>query len=128
MPLFVVKMIKWRIFLIEILIRSKEKNFNTNFLKIQQKVENAKENSYKFETKLIVEAANGPTTMDGEKILLDKGAHFLPDVLCNGGGVTVSYFEWVKNLDHARPGRMYRKWEEKAKKNLLEIVSDATGV
>ena len=60
--------------------------------------------------------------------MLKKGAHFLPDVLCNGGGVTVSYFEWVKNLDHARPGRMYRKWEEKSKKNILEIVSDATGV
>ena len=59
---------------------------------------------------------------------MKKGVQFLPDVLCNGGGVTVSYFEWIKNLDHARPGRMYRKWEEKTKKNMLEIVADGTGI
>lgn len=45
-----------------------------------------------------------------KKILLAKGAKFLPDVLCNAGGVAVSYFEWLKNMDHVRPGRMQRKW------------------
>lgn len=67
-------------------------------------------NADKFKAKLIVEAANGPTTLEGEEILLKKGVQFLPDILCNAGGVTVSYFEWLKNLDHVRPGRMTRKW------------------
>lgn len=49
-------------------------------------------NANKFQAKLIVEAANGPTTMEGEEILIKKGVQFLPDILCNAGGVTVSYF------------------------------------
>jgi glutamate dehydrogenase (NAD(P)+) len=75
-----------------------------------------------------VEAANGPTTLEGEKILIDRGIHFLPDILCNAGGVTVSYFEWLKNLDHVRPGRMQRKWEEKTKENLLDVIQKATNI
>lgn len=66
-------------------------------------------NANKFNCKLIIEAANGPTTRAGEEILLKKGVQFLPDVLCNGGGVTVSYFEWLKNLEHVRWGRLLRK-------------------
>jgi glutamate dehydrogenase (NAD(P)+) len=85
-------------------------------------------NAHRFETKLIVEAANGPTTMEGERVLINKGIQFLPDILCNAGGVTVSYFEWLKNLDHVRPGRMQRKWEEKTKKNLLDVIVKATGL
>lgn len=46
----------------------------------------------------------------------------------NAGGVTVSYFEWLKNLDHMRPGRLTRKWEEKSKLNLLSVISDITGL
>lgn len=69
-----------------------------------------KDNAHRFQAKLIVEAANGPTTMEGEDILKKKGVQFLPDILCNAGGVTVSYFEWLKNLEHVRPGRMNRKW------------------
>lgn len=75
-----------------------------------------------------MEAANGPTTLEAEEIMLAKGHQFLPDVLCNAGGVTVSYFEWLKNLDHVRPGRMTRKWEEKSKLNLLTVISKATGI
>lgn len=48
-------------------------------------------NAHQFECKLVVEAANGPTTIEGEKICLAKGIRFLPDVLCNAGGVAVSY-------------------------------------
>lgn len=68
-----------------------------------------KNNADKFNCKLIIEAANGPTTMQGEQILLKKGVSFLPDVLCNAGGVTVSYFEWLKNIEHVRWGRLLRK-------------------
>lgn len=50
-----------------------------------------------IKTKLVVEGANGPTTIDGEKILLDAGVTVVPDILANAGGVTVSYFEWVQN-------------------------------
>lgn len=84
-------------------------------------------NAARFECKVVVEAANGPTTIEGEKICLAKGIRFLPDVLCNAGGVAVSYFEWLKNLEHVRPGRMQRKWEEKTKHNLIEVISSATG-
>lgn len=54
--------------------------------------------------------------------------HFLPDVLCNGGGVTVSYFEWLKNIEHVRWGRLLRKWEEKSKKNFIEVIEKATEI
>lgn len=57
-----------------------------------------------------------------------RGVQFLPDILCNAGGVTVSYFEWLKNLEHVRPGRMNRKWEEKTKQNLLEVIQRATNL
>ncbi len=66
-------------------------------------------NADKFKCKIVVEAANGPTTKKGEQILISKGINFLPDVLCNGGGVTVSYFEWLKNIEHVRWGRLLRK-------------------
>jgi len=66
-------------------------------------------NAEKFNCKLIIEAANGPTTRGAEEILLRRGVSFLPDVLCNGGGVTVSYFEWLKNIEHVRWGRLLRK-------------------
>jgi len=56
--------------------------------------------------------------------LEEKGVTILPDILLNAGGVTVSYFEWLKNLDHMRPGRLTRKWEEKSKKNLVRIIEE----
>ena len=61
-----------------------------------------KKNADKFKCKVIAEAANGPTTLAAEEILTKKGVKFLPDILLNAGGVTASYFEWLKNLDHIR--------------------------
>lgn len=66
--------------------------------------------------------------MAAEKILTERGITFLPDILVNAGGVTVSYFEWLKNLDHMNPGQMTRRWEEKSKLGLLKIINETTGL
>jgi len=67
-------------------------------------LENAinKENARDIKAKVILEMANAPTTPEAELILLKKGVDVLPDILCNAGGVTVSYFEWVQNLQDIR--------------------------
>mmetsp|Transcript_46901 Transcript_46901/g.63634 ORF Transcript_46901/g.63634 Transcript_46901/m.63634 type:complete len:112 (+) Transcript_46901:960-1295(+) len=69
-----------------------------------------KDNVGFLNTKLVVEGANGPTTFIAEQELEKKGVIVVPDMLANGGGVTVSYFEWLKNLEHVAPGRMTKKY------------------
>ncbi len=81
-----------------------------------------KGNADRLKCKAVVEGANGPTTFAAEEILVKKGVVLCPDLLMNGGGVTVSYFEWLKNIDHVAPGKMNKKYEEKSQKKLLEMM------
>lgn len=81
-----------------------------------------KDNAHTIKAKVISEGANGPVTPFAEDILLENGTIVLPDMLLNAGGVTVSYFEWLKNLQHVRFGRMTKKWEEHGKRILLNEV------
>ncbi len=71
-----------------------------------------RDNAPRVQAPLIIEAANGPITAGGDEVLRDKGCIIIPDMYANAGGVTVSYFEWVKNLSHIRFGRMQRRAEE----------------
>ena len=80
------------------------------------------DNAPRLKCKAVVEGANGPTTFAGEEALAKRGIVCCPDLLMNGGGVTVSYFEWLKNLDHVTPGKLIKKYEEKSQKKLLEMV------
>ena len=78
------------------------------------------ENAERIKAPLIIEAANGPVTAGADEILRRKGAVIVPDMYANAGGVTVSYFEWVKNLSHIRFGRMQRRAEEARNRLLVE--------
>lgn len=85
------------------------------------------ENAPRVKAKLVVEAANGPTTPEADQILGQRGILVIPDAYINAGGVTVSYFEWVKNLGHVRFGRMQRRFDQGAYGRLLEAVENVTG-
>jgi len=76
---------------------------------------------------LIVEAANGPISADADKILNESGKVIIPDMYANAGGVTVSYFEWIKNLSRIRFGRMQRRAEEARFAAIIEGITLATG-
>lgn len=86
-----------------------------------------KENAPRVKAKIIGEAANGPLTPDADEILLAKGALVVPDMYLNAGGVTVSYFEWLKNLSHVRYGRMEKRFNETMNERILQEIEQLTG-
>ncbi|MCH1470906.1 MAG: Glu/Leu/Phe/Val dehydrogenase [Planktomarina sp.] len=90
-----------------------------------------RENANRVQARVIVEAANGPVTAGADALLRERGVVIIPDMYANAGGVTVSYFEWVKNLSHIRFGRMERRREESRNQlivNELERLSKSSNV
>ncbi|MFO8232774.1 MAG: Glu/Leu/Phe/Val dehydrogenase [Longimonas sp.] len=85
-----------------------------------------KANAPDIKAKIIAEAANGPVTTEADEILVEKGTLIIPDVYLNAGGVTVSYFEWLRNLSHVRHGRMSRRFEERNAERILRAVDELT--
>eukprot|EP01022_Parablepharisma_sp_SALTPOND_P015494 TRINITY_DN2196_c0_g1_i1.p2 TRINITY_DN2196_c0_g1~~TRINITY_DN2196_c0_g1_i1.p2 ORF type:complete len:526 (-),score=78.85 TRINITY_DN2196_c0_g1_i1:928-2505(-) len=81
-----------------------------------------KDNVGKLKAKLIAEAANGPTTYLAQQYLDKNNIPVVPDFVLNSGGVTVSYFEWLKGLQHSKLGRITKGWEQKSRKELLRLL------
>ncbi|MFT3824928.1 MAG: Glu/Leu/Phe/Val dehydrogenase [Chitinophagaceae bacterium] len=85
------------------------------------------ENAPRIKAKIIGEAANGPLTPEADEILIKKGVLVVPDMYLNAGGVTVSYFEWLKNLSHVRYGRMEKRFTENLNTHILGQIEGLTG-
>ena len=85
------------------------------------------DNAPRVRARIVAEGANGPTTTAAERILLQKNILVIPDIYLNAGGVTVSYFEWLKNLSHVRFGRMGKRFEQKSFENMLGVIEQTTG-
>ena len=81
----------------------------------------------RIKAKIIVEGANGPVTADASEKLLARNVLLVPDLYTNAGGVTVSYFEWVKNLSHMRFGRMEKRFQEHTNEQIVQAVEGLTG-
>jgi glutamate dehydrogenase (NAD(P)+) len=85
------------------------------------------ENAASIKAKIIGEAANGPVTQEAEKILLENGVMIIPDMYLNAGGVTVSYFEWLKNLSRVSFGKLEKRYDMEKYRKLLGTIENATG-
>ncbi|MBS1911283.1 MAG: Glu/Leu/Phe/Val dehydrogenase [Bacteroidetes bacterium] len=84
-------------------------------------------NAANIKTRMIAEGANGPVSAGAEQILLKRGIHIIPDAYLNAGGVTVSYFEWLKNLSHVRFGRLGKRADESSYTRIVAAVESLTG-
>ena len=85
------------------------------------------DNARRVKARIILEGANGPTTPEADPIFREKGVLVIPDIYCNAGGVTVSYFEWLKNLSHVRFGRLSKRHEQANELQMLKAIEKATG-
>ena len=85
------------------------------------------ENAERVKAKIIGEAANGPLTPDADEIFIRKGTLVVPDMYLNAGGVTVSYFEWLKNLSHVRYGRLEKRFTENMNAHIVGQMEEMTG-
>ena len=85
------------------------------------------DNAARVKAKIVLEGANGPTTPDAEAIFRARGIMVIPDVYANAGGVTVSYFEWLKNLSHVRFGRLEKRLEENDEARFVRAIEKLTG-
>jgi glutamate dehydrogenase (NAD(P)+) len=83
-------------------------------------------NAPHIKARVIGEGANGPTTDDADRFLRDRGVLIVPDIYLNAGGVTVSYFEWLKNLQHVSFGRLEKRFDQAAYQRLLRAIEGAT--
>jgi glutamate dehydrogenase (NAD(P)+) len=86
-----------------------------------------KYNADRIQSPVIIEAANGPISSEADNILTKKGKIIIPDLYANAGGVTVSYFEWIKNLSRIRFGRLQRRAQESQMSNLIDGIEAMTG-
>ena len=84
------------------------------------------DNADNIKAKIICEAANGPITYRADQRLREKGKVIIPDIYANAGGVTVSYFEWIRNTSHIRMGRLNKRYEEHRGEAILKAIEQVS--
>lgn len=85
------------------------------------------DNAPRIKARIILEGANGPTTPEADEIFRARGKLVIPDIYANAGGVTVSYFEWLKNLSHVRLGRLGRRYQAATERRFVDAIERTSG-